>query len=142
MASFIAAECAAYFAGSADLGMDRRMGIIDAIRLRARVLAAAIVIFSAGLAASAINADAQESPAAVTCTNPVSGAAWQIIIDYRKSTVDAHAAAITPSGISWFDPKDGGNYTLDRKSGALTASVGSSTGGYFRRARCTLETAR
>jgi hypothetical protein len=122
--------------------MDRRMAITDAIRLRTRVLAAGIAVLAAGLAMPAINADAQESPAAITCTNPVSGTSWQIIIDYRKSTVDANAATITPAGISWFDPTDGGNYTLDRKSGDLTAGVASSTGGYFRRAHCALPTPR
>ncbi len=36
----ITAACAAYFAGGADLGMDRRMAIMDAIMVRNRVLAA------------------------------------------------------------------------------------------------------
>jgi hypothetical protein len=82
---------------------------------------------------------AQQSATVVTCINPVSGASWQITIDYGNSTVDSHPAEITPSAISWFDPKDGGNYTLDLRSGDLTAIVASSTGGYFRRARCNLE---
>ena len=38
--------------------------------------------------------------------------------------------------------KDGGNYTLNRESGDLTASVASSTGGYFRHSRCRLEKSR
>ena len=118
------------------------MAIIVAVKLRMGVLAAALAGLAAGVAGQAVNAVAQERPAAVTCTNPVSGASWQIVIDYRRSTVDANAAAITPSGISWFDPKDGGNYSLDRKSGALTAGVASSTGGFFRRAQCTLPAAR
>jgi hypothetical protein len=85
------------------------------------------------------NSEAREKETAVTCTNPVSGVSWQITIDYRNSTVDSHPAEITRSAISWFDGKDGGNYTLDLKSGDLTAIVASSTGGYFRRARCSLE---
>ena len=95
----------------------------------------------AGLAVgvATCNSRAQEKENAVTCTNPVSGASWQITIDYRNSTVDSHPAEITRSAISWFDPKDGGNYTLDLRSGDLTAIVASSTGGYFRRARCSLE---
>jgi hypothetical protein len=64
------------------------------------------------------------------------------VIDYRKSTVDSHPAEITRAAISWFDPKDGGHYTLDRTSGNLTASVASSTGGYFRHERCRLEESR
>jgi hypothetical protein len=84
-------------------------------------------------------AAAQQSATVVTCTNPVSGASWQITIDYRSATVDTNPAEITRSAISWFDPKDGGNYTLDLRSGDLTGIVASSTGGYFRRARCSLE---
>jgi hypothetical protein len=95
----------------------------------------------AGLAAgvATCSGEPQEKETAVTCTNPVSGASWQITIDYRNSTVDSNPAEITRTAISWFDPKDGGNYTLDLKSGDLTAIVASSTGGYFRRARCSLE---
>jgi hypothetical protein len=98
----------------------------------------------AGLAVgvATCSSEARESKTAVTCTNPVSGASWQITIDYRHSTVDSYPAEITRTTISWFDRKDGGNYTLDLDSGALTAIVASSTGGYFRRARCNLEKSR
>lgn len=118
--------------------MHRRMAIVEATMVRTRVLAAGMAVLAASLAGPTINGAAEDSPSAITCTNPYSGTSWQIIIDYRKSTVDQNAAAITPSGISWFDPKDGGNYALDRESGDLTASVASSTGGYFRRAHCAL----
>jgi hypothetical protein len=121
--------------------MDRRMAILDAIMFRNRVLAAGIVGL-AGLALPAINGYAQESETALTCTNPVNGASWQIMIDYRKPTVDSNPAEINGAGISWFDPKDGSKNTLDRQSGDLTARVASSTGGYFRRARCALEKPR
>jgi hypothetical protein len=67
----------------------------------------------------------------MTCTNPVSGANWKISVDFAKGTVDANPARISDSSISWHDPKDGGNYTLDRKTGKLTVIVASSTGGYF-----------
>lgn len=133
---------AAGFAGSPDLGMDRGMAIIDAIGCRSRVLAAGFAGLVVGLGVPPANGETQQSASAITCTNPVSGASWQITIDYRNATVDANPAAITAAAISWFDPKDGGNYTLDRKSGALTASVASSTGGYFRHGRCALETGR
>ena len=94
--------------------------------------------------ATPINGDTQqnETPTAITCTNPVSGTSWQITIDFRKATVDSNPAEIKRAAISWFDPKDGGNYTLDRKSGDLTASVASSTGGYFRHNRCDLDKSR
>jgi hypothetical protein len=123
-------------------GYGWRMAFIDALRRRARILRAGIVGLAAGLFVPTVNAEAQQSASTITCTNPASGTSWQITIDYRNATVDANPAAITATAISWFDPKDGGNYTLDRKSGALTASVASSTGGYFRHGRCTLETSR
>jgi hypothetical protein len=129
------------FAGNSGLGMDRRMAV-DASMVRNRVLAAGIAGLAAGLAVPTINGDAQEGETAITCTNPVSGTSWQIMIDYRKATVDSNPAEIKRAEISWFDPKDGGNYTLDRKSGDLTASVASSTGGYFRHGRCGLEQSR
>jgi hypothetical protein len=106
---------------------------------RYRVLAAGIAGLAADLAVPAINGDAQENETALTCTNPVSGTSWQIMIDYGKATVDSNPAEIKQAEITWSDPKDGGNYKLDRKSGDLTVSVASSTGGYFRHARCGLE---
>jgi hypothetical protein len=105
---------------------------------RNRLLAAAI----AGLAVSVVNGNAQESKTAITCTNPVSRTSWQIAIDLDKATVDSNRAEITDAKIAWFDPTDGSNYTLDRKSGDLTAIVASSTGGYFRHGRCSLEKSR
>jgi hypothetical protein len=103
---------------------------------------AGIAGLAACLAVSTVNCHAQESATAMTCVNPVSGTSWQIVIDYGKATVDSNPAEITGAGVSWFDPKDGGNYRLDRNSGDLTASVASSTGGYFRHGRCRLEKPR
>jgi hypothetical protein len=76
---------------------------------------------------------------AITCTNPASGTRWQIRVDYERSTVDSYPARITDGGISWHDASDGGNYTLDRRSGDLTVVVASSTGGYFLHDRCALD---
>ena len=76
---------------------------------------------------------------AVTCTNPASGAHWQIRVDYDRGTVDSYPARITEAKISWHDASDGGNYTLDRKSGNLTVVIASSTGGYFLYDRCKLD---
>jgi len=53
--------------------------------------------------------------------------------------VDANPAQISDAKIWWHDAKDGGNYTLDRKSGDLTVIVASSTGGYFIYDRCRLQ---
>jgi hypothetical protein len=122
--------------------MDRRMAMGNATMFRNRVLTAGLAGLAAGLAAPAISGEALQSAIALTCTNPVSGTSWQIAIDYRTATVDSNPAEIGRAEISWFDPKDGGHYRLDRKSGDLTASVASSTGGFFRHARCSLEKSR
>jgi hypothetical protein len=115
---------------------------VDATMFQNPVLAARIVGLVAGLAIPTVNADAQESKTAITCINPMSGTSWQIAIDFERATVNSNRAEITAAKIAWFDPTDGSNYTLDRKSGALTAIVASSTGGYFRHARCSLEKSR
>jgi hypothetical protein len=72
----------------------------------------------------------------ITCTNPFSGTTWQISIDYDRATVDANPARVSDTEISWRDTRDGGHYTLDRKSGDLTVVVASSTGGYFLHDHC------
>lgn len=123
--------------------MDRSVqGNVDKIMFQNRVLAAGIAGLAVGLVVPTINGDAQESETAITCTNPMSGTSWQIAIDFDKATVDSNRAEITGAKISWFDPSDGGNYTLDRRSGDLTAIVASSTGGYFRHGRCSLQKSR
>jgi hypothetical protein len=99
-----------------------------------RPLAAAIGVLVFGIAVPAIGGET-----AVTCTNPASGATWQITIDYDRGTVDSDPARISDSQISWHAKADGGNYTLDRKTGNLTVVVASSTGGSFLYDRCKLE---
>jgi hypothetical protein len=93
---------------------------------------------AAGIWAPAI-ADTQPGETAITCTNPSSGASWQVKIDYSRATADSNPARISDAEISWHDPSDGGNYTLDRKSGELTVIVASSTGGYLLHHRCKLQ---
>lgn len=92
----------------------------------------------AGLVAAipVVTAKAQKGETAVSCTNPYSGATWQIRIDYDRSTVDSNPARINEATISWRDAKDGWNYTLDRKSGKLTVIVASATGGNFLYDQC------
>ena len=94
----------------------------------------------AALAAFAATAPlaAQAPPRALTltCTNPASGATWQITIDYQRATVDSNPARVGDAAISWHDPHDGGHYTLDRASGDLTVVIASSTGGYFLHDHC------
>jgi hypothetical protein len=107
-------------------------------RLRNRSLATVLLPPLLAIAAQASGAQPNEPPTRIACTN-ANGYSWRIAIDYRRATVDANPATITAAEISWYDPGDGGHYTLDRKTGALSASVASSTGGFFRHARCTLE---
>ena len=101
--------------------------------------AAGIGALAAGIAVPSTSVGAQRGEIAITCANPVSGATWQIRIDYDRSTVDSNPARISDTKISWHDATDGGNYTLDRKSGNLTVIVASSTGGFFLYDRCKLE---
>jgi hypothetical protein len=98
-------------------------------------LAAALLTCVSGLAAGDVP---QQGEQIITCTNLVSGASWQIRINFDRGTVDANPARIDGAKISWHDVGDGGNYTLDRKSGALTVVVASSTGGYFLHDHCRL----
>ena len=86
-----------------------------------------------------LSGEAPRGATAITCTNPVSGASWQIRIDYDRSTVDSNPARISDTEISWRDAKDGWNYTLDRKSGNLTVILASATGGNFLYDRCKLD---
>jgi hypothetical protein len=102
-------------------------------------LAAGVGALAVVLAAPAISAEAPHGETATVCTNVASGANWQIRIDYDKGTVDSNPARIDDAQILWRDATDGGNYTLDRKSGKLTVVLASSTGGYFLYHRCKLE---
>jgi hypothetical protein len=101
----------------------------------ARARAGAIVA-PAGFAIFALGGAVEADGISVTCTNPYSGVSWPISIDYDRKTVDANPASITEREISWRDAKDGWNYTLDRKSGALTVILASATGGNFLFDRC------
>jgi hypothetical protein len=98
------------------------------------------LVFAALLAGiSVAHAQAPSSEAAVfTCTNPASGAQWQIRIDYERRTVDSHPARFSDAEIYWHDARENTDYTLDRKSGNLTVVVPSSTGGYFIHDNCKL----
>jgi hypothetical protein len=104
-----------------------------------RMLVMGIGALAVCIGVPAVSGEASRGETAITCTNPASGATWQIRINYDQSTVDSNPARITDSKISWHDAADGGNYTLDRKSGSLTVIVASSTGGFFLYDRCRLE---
>lgn len=98
----------------------------------------AIVALMTGVATVAVLGQPGLPAQAITCTNPASGATWRIRIDYDRARVDSNPARIGETEISWHDAKDGGNYTLDRRSGRLTVIMASSTGGYFLHDRCRL----
>lgn len=104
-----------------------------------RPRAAGVAALAVAVAVPAISGEAWPGETAITCTNRTSGASWQIRIDYDKDTVDSNPARISDAKISWHDAIDGGNYTLDRRSGNLTVIVASSTGGYFLYHHCRLE---
>jgi hypothetical protein len=98
-----------------------------------------------GIAATAIVAIAPaargavpEAATTIVCTNPASHVRWRIHVDFAASTVDSNPARISAGKISWHDRTDGGNYTLDRRSGDLTVVVASSTGGWSLHDRCAL----
>jgi hypothetical protein len=101
-------------------------------------LATAIVAPAAGFALAAGEGEAPRGVSAITCVNPVSGASWQIRIDYDRGAVDSNPARIDDAEISWRDAADGWRYRLDRKSGALTVTLASATGGNFLFDRCRL----
>jgi len=101
--------------------------------------AAVIGAVALGFAVPAMSTETQHGETAITCTNPFSGASWQIRIDYDRQTVDSNPARISDAEISWRDVKDGWGYTLDRKSGNLRVVLASSTGGNFLHDRCKLE---
>lgn len=104
-------------------------------------LLAATTLVSASAAAPAAAGDGVAPPRAdeVVCVNPFSGASWRIRIDYDRATVDSNPARIDATEISWRDATDGWNYRLDRKSGDLTVTLASATGGNFLHDRCKLD---
>ena len=70
------------------------------------------------------------------CTNPFSGATWDVAIDPGKRTVDSFPADITGKSIEWRDSVHGGRYEFDRTSGELTVVYASSMGGTFLTDQC------
>lgn len=103
----------------------------------AYLIVVSIAALMAGLSV-ALAAEAQHGVTAMTCTNPFSDAHWQIRIDYDRHTVDSNPAGIDDSTISWRDATNGWYYALDRKSGKLTVTVASATGGNFLHDQCNL----
>ncbi len=89
---------------------------------------AAAGFYSATIAARPV--PAQAAPTVFRCTNPVSGAQWNVTVDFAQKTVDSWPATITGRRISWHDRADEGFYSMDRATGDLRILRASSTGGY------------
>jgi hypothetical protein len=102
------------------------------------ILLALFPVIALGSAVLVSSAHAQSGAAAITCTNPASGATWQIHIDYDRHTVDSNPAVISDASIEWQE-SNGWKYTLDRKFGKLTVVLASSTGGNFLHDQCKLD---
>jgi hypothetical protein len=101
-----------------------------------RIFGIALAILATGGAFTPPISGAAQPPTVLTCTNLVSGASWQIRINFEQGTVDSNPAQISSTEISWRDGAHGPYYTLDRKSGSLTVIFTSSTGGYALHDRC------
>jgi hypothetical protein len=95
-----------------------------------RRLVAAFAAVASTVIAPMSHGAAPQTTTAFICTNLVSHASWRIIVDFQRHAVGSSPARISDAKISWHDRTDGGNYTLDRKSGDLTVVLASSTGGY------------
>jgi hypothetical protein len=106
------------------------MRSVSAHILRIAAIAALLTASRSQLASATV--------ATLRCSNPYSGAMWDLTIDYDRSLADAFPAEITQTRISWHDTSHGGYYLLDRRSGALTVTYASSTGGFSLRDRCEL----
>lgn len=101
--------------------------------------AAAWFALANGAADAAGEALAPHGEQEITCVNPYSGASWKIKIDYDRDRVDDNPARISDSEIAWRDARDGWHYRLNRKTGDLTVTLASATGGNFLHDRCQVD---
>jgi hypothetical protein len=95
-------------------------------------IAAIVLAMAAPSGPDPIGAD----PTTLRCTNPISGATWDVAIDPVKHTADSFPADISARSIEWRDLTRGGRYEFDRASGELTVVFASSMGGTFLTDQC------
>ncbi len=107
---------------------------------KGRRLAAGMAAAISLAVASAVRAAGPPAAVTLVCTNPASHVSWRIHIDFAAGTVDSKPARIGAAQISWHDRADGRHYTLQRRTGALTVVIASSTGGYFIHDHCAADT--
>ena len=99
-------------------------------------LSIAAVVVALALGAATGPDPAPIDSTTLRCTNPFSGATWDVAIDPARRTADSFPAQITRKSIEWHDSLHGGRYEFDRASGELTVTYASSTGGVFLKDRC------
>jgi hypothetical protein len=75
----------------------------------------------------------------LVCTNPSSGATWDMKIDSDRRTVDSFPANIGDQWITWEDTQQNHIYEYERSSGNLRMRGPSSMGGYFLYYRCSAQ---
>lgn len=82
---------------------------------------------------------AQASVTTLVCTNPSSGATWNVKVDFDRRTADSFPADFSDQWITWEDTQRNNVYEYERASGNLTMRGPSSMGGYFLYYRCSAE---
>jgi hypothetical protein len=92
----------------------------------------------AGLLLLCSEEPADAAVAVLRCTNRVSGATWDMQIDFQNGTANSFPATFTDESIDWHDVVRGGHYAFDRLSGGLTVIYASSTGGFSLKHKCRL----
>lgn len=98
-----------------------------------------ILVLAPLAALPAAASDTKPAAEVLHCTNPISGATWDLPLDLAKRKVASFPARINARSITWRDPVHNGRFHLDRRTGRLTIVYPSSTGGFFLTDNCRLE---
>jgi hypothetical protein len=106
--------------------------LVTTVTVGMSIAAVIALAFATGTGADPAGID----PTTLRCTNPFSGATWDVAIDPARRTAGSFPADITGKSIEWHDSVRGGRYEFDRTSGDLTVAYASSTGGFFVKDQC------